>query len=200
MSFSLENDDPDLLNAVLEANGEGILMMCATPDTGKNKPEGYPAEYQETISFSPGDRSGNLLPNAVRKLTRGSNLFNLPSQNIFTGSIPFLTAESVITGSSVTTAIACGLASLVLSCWRLRRANQADPDVKDWQKRVVLENFRSMVETTGGPNEAKSLDLNKFAGSLLAGRGYTKVKVMDKIVEIGEGGWAKKAKSADSSV
>ena len=87
-------------------------MICSTAGEGKNELVAYPASFKATIGIAACNAFGTLLKNA----TENDAEFFVLGSNINAGVVPFLTEEPRISGSSVATAIAAGLASLTMSC------------------------------------------------------------------------------------
>jgi hypothetical protein len=106
--------DPRLAEAVRCAHndGKGPVFFCATEDKGNAGDEVYPAYLPQTIAIAACDRGGKEFtttdPNAQ---------YYFQGHQIQTDCLSYgacKTAEP--TGSSIATAIAAGVASLILSC------------------------------------------------------------------------------------
>ncbi len=115
MSFALDRGTPDLKEAVELAAREGIVLLCSTADEGANKTNVWPAAYApHTLTVAAcndeGEKSASSTADA-NYYFRGENvLYEAPGD-----SVP----REMISGSSVATAIAAGVASLSLACCQL---------------------------------------------------------------------------------
>ncbi|KAH8698531.1 hypothetical protein BGW36DRAFT_358064 [Talaromyces proteolyticus] len=83
--------------------------------------------------------------------------FRIHRMNISPGVVPFLKSGDKISGSSVTSAIASGVSSLIHSCKEF--ANKGKGFKPDTRKRVIKEHFFRMM----GQDE-KYIMLEKFVG------------------------------------
>jgi len=107
-------DDDRLHRAFTRAFKENIVVICSTADTGRNWKDTWPAKFCTSKGES-GDEAGNRLDETQDK----GYPYQFKGKNIYVGPIPFVESEEQVTGSSVATAIAAGIASLTLSCCRL---------------------------------------------------------------------------------
>lgn len=127
MSFAMGRSDGDLEDELREATKKGIVMACSAHDEGSRISKAYPADLRSDLLsllvLAACDEYGKLL----RDLSPSKYDYMIRGQNIAAGVIDFLKSEDVITGSSVSTALAAGLCSLILTCDRL-----AHPD-KEYQ-------------------------------------------------------------------
>jgi hypothetical protein len=123
--------------AAAEASNQDILMICSTADDGENKDVAYPAYFKDlTTGIAGCNAFGSLLKNA----TSTDAEWYLPGSNVNAGVVPFLTGEPRVSGSSVATAIAAGLASLTLSCHVF--TNTADFGINGWRKAAMRSRFQ----------------------------------------------------------
>lgn len=114
----------DVINAAKE---QGIVMMCSNHDEGAKSKTSYPADYRDkTWVVTACDEYG--FPPREREPPKGLGYYMFQGFNVAAGVIPFLESNDRISGSSVATAIASGISSLILSCARLNTCNPA----KDW--------------------------------------------------------------------
>jgi hypothetical protein len=144
--------------AVTDANTENILMICSTADDGKNQDVAYPAHFKGlTMGIAGCNTFGSLLKNA----TSTDAEFLVPGRNVHAGVVPFLTGEPRISGSSVATAIAAGLASLTLSCHLY--AGTADFNMLEWKKAAVRSRFNQMTPKNTD-DDSKYIRLSRFCG------------------------------------
>lgn len=114
-----------MLREIEEAHKQGIMMTCSAHDEGSRLIDAWPASYhmesRSLITFAACGEYGKVLRD-TREVTYD---YLIRGQDVTAGFIPFLKSEDTITGSSVSTALAAGLSSLILLCDRL-----GNPDVK----------------------------------------------------------------------
>lgn len=143
MSFAVQEDFEPMEIQVQAAAGKGIVQLCSTHDEGSNVEKAYPASYSQTITIAACNEFGGLPhrtpPKGFQYRVRGTD--------ISTGAVPFLNSDENISGSSVATAIAAGLTSLILSCHRLANPGLQENDV--WRKRVIETHIGKMLSGPG---------------------------------------------------
>ncbi|KAI1819685.1 hypothetical protein F4861DRAFT_526015 [Xylaria intraflava] len=119
MSFALGESSRALVNQMNKATEAGILMTCSTHDEGSRIVDAYPASLKgDSLSLmvlAACDEYGKLL----RDVQDEKYHYRIRGQDVAAGIIPFLKSDDTISGSSVSTALAAGLSSLVLTCNRL---------------------------------------------------------------------------------
>lgn len=120
MSFIIREDVNEALrDQISEASKEGIVMTCSAHDEGLRTGKVYPASYHgegtSLFCLAASDEYGKPL----RQLEDMGYDYMIRGKDVAAGAIPFLKSEDSITGSSVSTAIAAGLSSLILTCDRL---------------------------------------------------------------------------------
>lgn len=130
ISWITKGDFPELKLAIEEA-AKHALVFCSTADEGTWANPVFPACYEGTIRVSATDRYGNLMP------ASDHNAINIPvpGQNVpaFGPSYMGAVFAGTVSGSSVATALAAGMASLALLL--LQVFNQTD------RERLKEENF-----------------------------------------------------------
>ncbi|GAW16570.1 hypothetical protein ANO14919_060020 [Xylariales sp. No.14919] len=180
MSFALEPGDSqsmsELEKAIQAAAHEGIVMVCSTADEGENKPDALPAIYKETISIAACGSTGKPVDESnttsVNFFFQGEDILHetfspTASASSMTGSPLSVTtsggggdhhrgqagSSSIerISGSSVATAIAAGVASLFLACCRLDGLKFDDTR----RLKRVRKIFKAMTGTTIEQQNAK---------------------------------------------
>ncbi|KAF2497767.1 subtilisin-like protein [Lophium mytilinum] len=128
MSFIIGEFNEFLKKAVDAASEAGIVMTCSAHDEGSRIQKAYPAGHHAdgiTIArFAACDEYGKI----IREDWKGDYDFLIRGHNVAAGVIPFLKSEDTITGSSVSTAIAAGLSSLILTCDRLGAPVRRSPE------------------------------------------------------------------------
>lgn len=134
MSFAISEKDTEMQRAVERASDAGIVMTCSMHDEGSRASEAYPAGFRieplidSLIVLAACDEYGKPL----REVDESGIDYKLIGAHVPAGVVPFVKSEEYITGSSVATALAAGLASLALTCNRL-----AHPD-KDYIRGTMV--------------------------------------------------------------
>lgn len=130
MSWTIERtktnaaDIADLESAIQSAAAEGILMFCAANDQGISSDTSFPAASSTKLLFKIGaaEASGDIW-----KWVGNANDvdFIFPGHNVVKDrpNDPPLEKCKTLTGSSVATAFASGLAALILYCVQLGALN-----------------------------------------------------------------------------
>jgi hypothetical protein len=139
MSFAFEEDYSELREAIYDAClKEGIVIICSTADQGNNSSKVWPASYEEgPIAVAACNSYGKLAPFSS---DIGAHYF-FHGMDIATEMIPYMKSPQEISGSSVATAIAAGVASLILACHRIVYPNLK----KNERKMVVNRHFKKMA-------------------------------------------------------
>ena len=153
MSLSLLQTSPSLDEAIRNASSQKIVMLCSSHDLGSKITKAWPANAQETITITACDDYGQLLRPVDDKEKFN---FMIPGQDVAAGVIPFLESNDRISGSSVSTAVASGLSSLILSCARL---NNPQKDIVGLPRENLVKNYLKTMESQSG---SKELLLEKF--------------------------------------
>lgn len=128
MSFTIFEHRAELEEVIEEAERQGIVMMCSNHDEGANHQKSYPADYDQTwvvtacdeYGFAPREINSPELPK------KPGYHYKFQGLNVAAGVIHFLESNDRISGSSVATAIASGISSLIISCARLNMCNPAE--------------------------------------------------------------------------
>jgi hypothetical protein len=115
MSLVLYEEDSALLAAVEEAHEAGILMFCATADEGLYRvqdiwPARYSRDYNSVFPICSSTTNGRITEYSSETLAE----YTFQGEDILTN-----TGGTRVSGSSVATAIASGVASLILCCHRM---------------------------------------------------------------------------------
>ncbi|KAK0654007.1 peptidase S8/S53, subtilisin/kexin/sedolisin [Cercophora samala] len=154
MSFAMLEKAELLTTAVAEAHRKGIVMLCSTHDEGSNVDQAYPASLVETLTVAACNEYGTL----YRPIKTDGFQYMVQGLNVPAGVIPFLDSADRISGSSVATAIAAGLSSLILSCLRLANPHQ------DFEGRYRAEKVEDKLKEMRQSSESKYIILDKFGG------------------------------------
>lgn len=140
MSFALDLHTTELHAVVKRAFAEGITMICSTADEGQNRPQAWPAAYGETMAIGACDESGE-------RIHASSTLvdYYFLGEKVLYDSAQGLELREEISGSSVATAIAAGIASLCLSCWQIDDGvNFAENKIRNQRQSFVKKQFDAM--------------------------------------------------------
>ncbi|KAF2164254.1 hypothetical protein M409DRAFT_25597 [Zasmidium cellare ATCC 36951] len=122
MSWTIEKTSENvkgieqLQDAILEARKKGILMFCAASDQGTERDDTYPGASSTTEIFKIG--AARKWGNASKMVGNGSSISYLfPGEKVapHRRSIDLL-KNITLSGSSIATAIASGLAAMILFC------------------------------------------------------------------------------------
>ncbi len=148
MSAALFAEDADLETEIKAAIGEGIVVISSMAGEGYNKRKAYPAMYASVLGIAAANAQGKATLESVKEdadfLFQGENI---------SAKVTYLGSEHPqpeISGTSVATAIAAGVASLSLACYRL--ALSAQSDKQSWERHIKLRNtivrniFEKMME------------------------------------------------------
>ncbi|KAI1136077.1 subtilisin-like protein [Hypoxylon sp. FL0543] len=167
-SFALRRSSPELRDVVRKARARGIVIMCSTSDEGENTDEVWPAAYY-TQQEGAVERFDNVFPivgcDEHGKPSRFSNesagRYYFRGEDIDASGTDseLLKERGVVRGSSVATAIATGIASLVLACYQmllLTLQTLKAPEAADVPG-IVNAIFHKMQPMTIGPGLPDSL-------------------------------------------
>lgn len=161
MSFTTTEESKEFKDAVYKATEKGIIIVCSHHDEGARSTKNvYPARYgdeaQSTIlRMACCDMYGKLLYDWDESTTDEASTKNrqfdlcISSQNIAVGSIPFIASSAeLISGSSVATAIAAGVCSLLIACLRILKVMHVDKKEDNAQRNQEIE-FVKMRHNVG---------------------------------------------------
>ncbi|KAK1252950.1 hypothetical protein MKX08_004137 [Trichoderma sp. CBMAI-0020] len=151
MSFAILEGTQGLADACADALHNGIIILCSTPDEGLNTEMSCISGYGHTMTITACDEFGILAPNAPLDYN-----YAIKGIDVAAGKVPFLASKDCISGSSVSTAIAAGLSSLILSCDRLARQRQRYE--RGDRAKIVKHHFAKMAATN-----KKYIILERFA-------------------------------------
>lgn len=138
MSLTLDNDNNNVHLAVTKARNLGIVVMASVHGEGSNSTRaGYPAGYKETFAVGSADRQGAPSSGTVEETV--AFLFQGERIVANTEQLGDLEDSPDISGPSAATAIAAGVASLVLACDRFALHSQASTENEnDWHRHRVM--------------------------------------------------------------
>lgn len=156
MSFALLQELDPLSIQVTAATNAGIVMVCSHHDERPKVEKSWPASYgsNSAMVISARDEYGRMLRDGGTPVCNDT----LQGQKVWAGDIPFLDSRESPTGSSVSTAIAAGLLSLILTCDRmanrrvltsLKRFSMVEQFLKQMKSDTENSNF-VVLEKFGG--------------------------------------------------
>ena len=132
MSYKTRN----LTSAIEAAKSKDIVIIGSKGDQGNNQESVYPADYDEVISIS---SLTNFGKQAESTELNASYFFQ--GENVRIPAEPsYLEPQGHASGSSVATALAAGVAALILSCSRLANERELENRID-----TVKYKFRQMV-------------------------------------------------------
>ncbi len=168
MSFAISKrnlsqlQEKALRKAVQRAEKRQILMFCSTADNEMNHADVLPAACPETIKIASRDRAPGEHWTSDSHAT-----YQFQAEHFPTEGIHYLTeSNEPISGSSVATALAAGVASLVLACDRfanIRKNSSPKTTVRDIFEKMRRDSTSKFLQLTKffpdtqlGPVKAKS--------------------------------------------
>ncbi|KAF4460275.1 hypothetical protein FALBO_12951 [Fusarium albosuccineum] len=159
MSFTLGETTAGLVKQVNSASNMGIVMTCSTHDEGYRVDKAFPAHLRggslSLLVLAACDRYGRIL----RETREDTYDYLIRGKDVPAGVIPFLKSEDTITGSSVATALATALCSLILTCDRLAHPNQT---YKSKEENSRYDLITKHLESMKSHKESKFILLEKF--------------------------------------
>jgi hypothetical protein len=138
-----EDKNKEIEEAIKAAIANDIAVFCSTADEGNNVDSSFPADYYEkgVFAITACDTKGKPLNISKEK----GYQYQLLGKDVLVGAVPFLKSQEVVMGSSVATAIAAGLGSLILSCRRLTLGPAEGGQEKSLSRRdEIMKRFKFM--------------------------------------------------------
>ena len=153
-----ENDKRDLEGAILEAAKEDILMFCSAKDKGAKQTSSFPSLATNKI-FKIGAAEASGAPDAwVGDLTRID--FTFPGNQVELEGLGNDINKEVVSGSSVATALAAGLAALILYCVqvrvRLTQGRERENAKREFQALKKHDHMMKAFKNIGTTEESKN--------------------------------------------
>lgn len=111
ISWVIKGEFEELRKAIEAATKKNILVFCSTADKGAWSGPVYPAGYDGTVRVSATDKYGNFMPAS----DKGGVIIPVPGEDIPTYGPSYMgddIKKGTVSGSSVATALAAGIASL----------------------------------------------------------------------------------------
>jgi hypothetical protein len=189
-TYESDSDDMKYLEAAISAaEAKKIVMFCSASDEGNGSIDrSYPGDWEKCIKIGAATATGEKFP-----WVHGQKVnFLLPGENI-----PFKSSDgtmrSFMSGSSVATAAASGLAGLLLHCNKLVNAND---EGYFRNKNNMWDAFKFM--STGRDQQFPQVQLffeQKFKELVWANEPEELKKARPSLV-VEELGWSEKSKKA----
>lgn len=154
MSWTTKKNDRNLQAAISDAsnpnsNKRPTLMFCSTADEGVYSETIYPADYgNNVVKVSATDRWGRL--SAKSQSTQPVDI-QIPGENIEAVGPAYIgSVLPTVSGSSVATALAAGIASLALLLLRTYNKLEAREVNKIYSKEGIMKVFKKMEADKAG--------------------------------------------------
>ncbi|KAI1080675.1 peptidase S8/S53 domain-containing protein [Whalleya microplaca] len=139
MSWSIDTTATykDLDTALENAAKQGIVMLCSSIDNGPNAVDNtYPSKTGRCIKIGASTGKGTILS----WVTKDRNIFLAPGEGIQPIESHMWPQGSDPIGSSVSTALAAGLAGVLLYCDRLLSTRKDEPAAKHLMPPISAQN------------------------------------------------------------
>jgi subtilisin family serine protease len=147
ISWITKSQFPELKEAIEEAT-KHALVFCSTADEGNWSNRVYPACYDGTVRVSATDKYGNLMPSSDKDAIN----IPVPGQDIPAFGPSYMgagIARGTVSGSSVATALAAGIASLALLLLQVfNEANRATLKQKRFYTNEKIVSVLSRISAT----------------------------------------------------
>ncbi|KAK2595809.1 hypothetical protein QQS21_006573 [Conoideocrella luteorostrata] len=187
-----EEERRSLEAAIVKAANENILMFCSASDKGAKQNTTYPAKATSRIFTIGAATASGAADEWVGNL---SNInFTFPGSKVELDDAPDSTGATPkeVTGSSVATALAAGLAALILYCAQVRvllASDQAKLKARrDFQALKKHENMMRAFKDIGTtePSNHKFIEVWEVFGKMVQDKErYDQEKWIELIAEVG---------------
>lgn len=148
-SYVLFNASTKLLDTLNAASKHGIAVICSTADEGYTTTQAWPATYNTSKALN------NIFPVGAsdenQKITSYSNehlaayLIQGENINVLTENESIDNKQRIVSGSSVATAMASGVASLAWACYMIMQDIQAsNPQHHRQPQNIIKQIFEEM--------------------------------------------------------
>ncbi|KKO96663.1 hypothetical protein THAR02_11234 [Trichoderma harzianum] len=141
--IAFSDTDREMANAIKKARDNDIVVTCSTADEGSIGAHSV-GDTSDVLPIAAIDKWGNLLPQSQKTGFK----YQFIGHNVHVGQVPYLESAESIEGSSVSTAVAAGMASLILACARISsgfHSNDIDGGAS-WRFAMVTSIFHRMAE------------------------------------------------------
>lgn len=130
----------------MKAREHDIVVITSTADQGvierpTTSSKATHVNNKDMFTIAACNRWGHLLDPSAK----AGFEFSFIGHDVHVGQVPFLKSAKFISGSSVATAIAAGIASLIIACCRISKNCRKDGN-HPWRMRMVRDTFTYMQE------------------------------------------------------
>lgn len=153
MSFGFQDEIPEVSAAILEAQSaraDKILFFAAASNSGGNRREMFPARHDGVISIRETNTNGQFSDTNPPVDRDGPVVYGTVGRDVPSAWLCNVDGELAKSGSSVATAVAAGIAAMMLAFVNVgfRQADPLPQEVKRlWTRRGMLSMFSKMSET-----------------------------------------------------
>jgi hypothetical protein len=147
--MSLKDNTNELQNALRDAQIAGIIVLASTSDESWNLVKAWPACSESVIAISSANTMGRLVWDQLKE--KGPHY-------VFQGE-DITVDDTVVGGSSAATAMAVGVASLLISCYKCSLNESEDSSKTSEQahfaktrRTVIINCFNKMIARLGDTN------------------------------------------------
>ncbi|KAJ4022739.1 hypothetical protein NW752_000053 [Fusarium irregulare] len=156
MSWTVEPPEDDkerqeLESAIIDAAKANILMFCSARDKGANSDETYPSKATNNIFTIGAANASGACMDYVGNTAKLNYTF--PGDKVEVNDGPNKTTSKTVDGSSVATALASGLAALILYCVQVRIFLAKDSD-----KQKAREDYKKVKQFDGMKKALRVID------------------------------------------
>ncbi|KAF1961328.1 hypothetical protein CC80DRAFT_589716 [Byssothecium circinans] len=156
-----QDRDNKLEEQIRLAKDDDIVVVSSTADGGWRKDNtamsANKSSHKEIITIAASDWDGNILEKSQKT---GYN-YRVVGENVPVGLVPFLRSRECVSGSSAATALAAGLASLIVACSRISPNCATNGTAGKWRGRIVSATLDAM---SIGETAPKWVDLDNLCG------------------------------------
>ncbi|KAK7971497.1 hypothetical protein PG989_016513 [Apiospora arundinis] len=179
VSFGFESEIPEISIAIREAElrkQDKLLFFAAASNSGGNRREMFPACHDAVISIRQTNAHGAFSDTNPPADPYGPAAFGTLGSNVPSAWLGNVDGEVAKSGSSVATAIAAGLAAMMLTCANIGLAQSQQrlpPEVaRLWTRRGMLSMFAKMSVDTGHARCLFLTPLNFFTEGAMSPDGF----------------------------
>ncbi|KAG5659092.1 hypothetical protein KAF25_000294 [Fusarium avenaceum] len=177
MSFGFQEEIPEISQAILQAEFKRqnkIVFFAAASNSGGNHKEMFPANHDSVISIRSTNSNGAFSDTNPPTDPHGPAVYGTLGQDVPSAWLCNVDGELSKSGSSVATAVAAGIAAMVLAFAEAGFQSpevHLHPDVKRlWTRRGMMSMFAKMSKDMG--NRCFFISPIKFFSERDAGRGW----------------------------
>ncbi|KAK6949937.1 hypothetical protein Daesc_008260 [Daldinia eschscholtzii] len=168
-SFALSRGSKALKDVVRKAKNKDIILMCSTSDEGENRDKVWPAAFYTGNELN-ADKCDNVIPIVgCDKYGKPSHFSNEDSGRFYfygedidasANVAGMLVDQDAVKGSSVATAMATGIASLILAC--LKMVKSKTDEFNYFQNTAVVTTIFNLMLSNVGARGKKLVKASLF--------------------------------------